>query len=67
MTAKSTSPLKPKTEVRIGKEIVTCAHCRGKGTTQHNCCQKKAGVQETFWTDPLARCCACGGAGKIRI
>jgi hypothetical protein len=48
----------PTDDVKVKK----CAHCKGEGTTSHDCCVKAVKAQ---WGP--AKCCACNGSGWQRV
>lgn len=53
--------------------VVKCKHCGGSGTTSRDCCRIAAGVRPERWAWGKSvdrsgfRCCACGGAGNVRL
>jgi len=47
--------------------IVECGHCEGSGKCQCDECQNKAFGRTYSRSGHYARCCACGGAGKIAV
>jgi len=47
--------------------IIECSHCKGTGKCQCDECQMKAFGRRYRSNGHYARCCVCGGAGKVAV
>ena len=47
--------------------LIRCAHCKGSGSSNKDCCRISVGKPYPGWGNGQNRCCSCSGAGKVRV